>query len=107
MHVITDTARHTDAARRALGLQPRRDIHSVAVQVRAIRDHVTDVDPDTEADTAVRRLIAVVHRYLLLHLHRAAYRTVDAVERDQQQIAAGLDHSAAEVADRRVDQRAP
>jgi hypothetical protein len=45
--------------------------------------------------------------YLLLHLDRAANRAIDAVERNQQGIAAGLHHAATVLADCRVDQRAP
>jgi hypothetical protein len=106
MHVIAHGSRNTDAAHKTLGLKARGDIHSVAVQVRPIRDHVTDVDADTEADAPVGRLVAVVQRNLLLHLHRALHRTVDAVERNQQGVAAGLHQPAAEFANCRIDQRA-
>jgi hypothetical protein len=53
------------------------------MQVRAVRDHVADVDADAEADTPIRRLVTIINRYLLLHLHGAADRTIDAVERNQ------------------------
>ena len=43
---------------------------------------------------SVRRLVSVVDRNLLLHLHGAAHRPVDAVEHDQQRVAAGLDDPA-------------
>ena len=70
-------------------------------------NHVADVDADAEADAPVGRLIAVIDRHLLLDLYRAAHCAIDAVERHQQQVAAGLHHSAAVLADRRVDQNAP
>ena len=107
MHMVAHRARDADTADRTRRLQPGGDVHAVAVQVGAVRDHVADVDADAEADAAVRRLVAVIHRHLLLHLDRAAHRAVDAVERDQQRVAAGLHHPAAVLADRRVDQRAP
>ena len=70
-----------------------------------MRYHIAKVDADTEADAAIQRLVAVVSWHLLLHLDSAAHRTVDAVERHQQRIAAGLHHPAAMLTDRRIDQR--
>ena len=55
----------------------------------------------------IRRLVAIMDRHLLLHLHGTAHRPVDAVEHDQQRVAAGLDDPAAVLLDRRVDQVAP
>jgi hypothetical protein len=107
VHMVAHRARDADAADRARRLQPGRDVHAVAVQVRAVRDHIADVDADAEANAPVRRLVAVIDRDLLLHLDRATHRTVDAVERDQQRVATGLHYSAAVLADCRVDQRAP
>ena len=43
-------------------------------------------------------------RNLLLHLHGAAHRSVDAIEHDEQRIAAGLDDPAAMLVDCWVDQ---
>ena len=83
-HMVAHGARDADAAYRALRLQPGGDVHAVAVKIRAMRDHVADVDANAEANAPVRRLIAIVYRHLLLHLDRAAYRAVDAVERDKQ-----------------------
>ena len=103
MHVVSHRARHADTAHRARRLQPGRDVHAIAVQVRAVRDHVADVDADAEADATVWRLVPVIHRHLLLYLDRAAHRAIDAAERDQQRVAAGLRHPAAVFADRRVD----
>ena len=104
VHMVPHRARDADAAYRALCLQSSGDVHAVAMQVSAVRDHVANVDADAEANAPVRRLIAVIDRHLLLYLDRAAHRAVDAVERDQQRVAAGLHHSAAVLADGRVDQ---
>ena len=60
MHMIAHCSRDADAARRALGLKPRRHIHRIAVQVGAIGNRVADVDPDAEADGSIRRLVAIV-----------------------------------------------
>ena len=102
--MIVHRARDTDTARRTLGLQPRRHIHALAVHVGAVRDHVADIDADAEANARLGRSVAVMARQLLLHLHRAAHRAVDAVEHHQQRIAARVDDPAAMLGDRRIDQ---
>ena len=83
-HMVAHGPRDADAARRALRLQPRGDVHAVAVKIRTMRNHVADVDANAEANAPVRLLIGIVYRHLMLHLGRAAYRAVDAVERDEQ-----------------------
>jgi hypothetical protein len=65
------------------------------VQISAVGNRVTKVDPDAEADGSIRRLISVMARNLLLHLHGAAHCPVDAIEYDEQRIPAGLDDPAA------------
>ena len=102
--MVAHGSRDADAARRTFGLKSRRDIHRVPVQVSAIGNRVANVDPDAEADGSIWRLVAVVDRHLLLHLHGAAHRPVDAVEHDEQGIAAGLDDPATMLLDRWVDQ---
>ena len=104
MHMIAHRSRDADAARRTFGLKPRRHIHRVAVEVSAIGNRVAKVDADAEADGSIRRLIAIMDRNLLLHLHRTAHRSIDAVEHDEQRVAAGLNDPAAMLLDRRVDQ---
>ena len=106
MHMIAHGSRDADTARRTFGLKPCRDIHRIAVQVSSIGNRVTNVDPDAKANGSIGRLIAVVDRNLLLHLHGTAHRPVDAVEYDQQGIAASLDDPAAMLLDRRVDHAA-
>ena len=93
-----------DAARRTFGLNSRRHIHRVAVQVSPIGNRVANVDPDAEADGSIRRLIPIVDRNLLLHLHGAPHRPVDAVEHDEQRVAASLDDPATMLLDRWVYQ---
>ena len=104
MHMIAHRSRDTDAARRTLGLKSCRHIHRIAVHVSAIGNRIANVDPDAEADGSIGRLVAIVDRNLLLHLHGTAHRSVDAVEHDEQGVAAGLDDPAAMLLDRRIDQ---
>ena len=107
MHMIPHRSRDADAARRTLGLKPRRDIHRVSVQVSAVGNRVAKVDPDAEADGSIRRLISVVDRNFLLHLHGTAHRPIDAIEHDEQGVAARLDDPAAVLLNRRIDQVLP
>src|SRR4029077_12372896 len=74
VHMVAHRARNADAADRAFRFQPGGNVDTIAMQVRAVRYHVADVDTHAEADTPVRRLVAVMGRYPLLHLDRAAYR---------------------------------
>ena len=84
MHMIANRPRDAYSARRAFGLEPCRDIHCIPVQVSSIRNRVTYVDPHAEADGAIKRLVAVQDRHLLLHLRGALHRAIDAVEDDEQ-----------------------
>ena len=73
------------------------------MQIGSVCNRITDVDGDSEADSAIRWLIAVVYRDLLLHLHGTAHRPVDAVECDQQRIAPGLNDPATVLLDGGID----
>ena len=107
VHMIAYRARDADGARRTFGLEPDRNVHRIAVQVGPVGNRVTDVDPHAKPDRSVGGLPCVIQRHLLLHLHGTAHRPVDAVEHDQQRVAAGLDYSATMLRDRGVDQTAP
>jgi hypothetical protein len=77
------------------------------VKVGAVGDSVAHVDANAEANTTVVWLITIIRWHLLLHVHCAAHHAIDAVERHQQRIAAGLDHLATELTNRRIYQGAP
>ena len=102
-HMITHWSRNTDAAGWTFSLKSCRNIHRVAVEISPIGNHVAKIDADTKADGSVGRLVAIVDRNFLLHLHRTAHRPVDAVEHDEQGVAAGLDDPAAMFLDRWID----
>ena len=74
------------------------------MQVGPIGNHIANVNADAEADDPIRRLISIVDRNLLLHLHGTTHCPVNAVEHDQQGIAAGLDDPAAMLLYRWVNQ---
>jgi hypothetical protein len=83
--------------------QQHRNIHRVAVQVRAIGNGVTNVDTDPKANGAVRRLAGIEYWNLLLHLHGTAHGSVDAVKHDEQRVSPRLDDLAPMFVDRGVD----
>jgi hypothetical protein len=84
VHVIMYRPRNTDTSWWTFRLQSRHNIHRVAMQVSAIGDCVSDVDPHSEADRAITRLIAIMDGHLRLNLDRTSNSSVDAVEHDQQ-----------------------
>jgi hypothetical protein len=62
-----------------------------------------NVNPDTKANGAILRLVAIQNWDLLLYLRGAADRPIYAVEDDEQGIATSLDDPATMLLDRRVD----
>jgi hypothetical protein len=104
MDMFAHGSRDADATGGAFSLESRCDIHGIAMQVSAIMDCVAKVDPYAEADCPVRRLVGIMDRNLLLYLHGTPNCSVDAVEDDQQRVAARLDDPAAMLINRGVDQ---
>ena len=104
MYMIAHRSRNADATRRTFGLESRRHIHRVPMQISPVGNRVAKVDPDAEADGSIGRLISVVDRDLLLHHDGTAHRSIDAIKHDEQRVAARLDDPAAMLIDRRVYQ---
>jgi len=71
--MIADRPGDADTTRWTFGLKSGRYIHAVAMQVRPIGNHITDVDPDTKANSPIRGLIVIVIRHMLLDIDRAAH----------------------------------
>ncbi len=83
MDVIAHGSSDANATRWTFALQPRHDVHSVAMEVGALGDHVADVDSDAKADGPIGGLVAVIVGRLPLHFYRTLHRTIDAVEDDK------------------------
>ncbi len=62
MHVVAHPARDADCTRRTLRLEPGRDDHAIAMQVGSVGNRVADIDPDAEADGAIRRVALITIR---------------------------------------------
>jgi hypothetical protein len=77
------------------------------MQVRAVGDGVTNVDANTELDTAVGVLITLMRANLLLHIHGTADGTLDAVAHHEERITRGVDDTAAMLGYRWIDQIPP
>ena len=103
-HMVAHRSRDANATRRTFSLNSCRYIHRIPVKVSSIGNRVADVDADAKANGSIWRLISVKDRHLLLHLNGTSYRPVDAVEHDEQGIAASLDDPATMLLDRRVYQ---
>jgi hypothetical protein len=101
--MIADWLRNAYASRSAFCLKSGCYVHGVAVQVSPIGNHIPDIDPDAEADGSIRGLIAIVDRRLLLVLYGTTYRSVYAVEHDEQRIAPRIDEPATMLLDCRIN----
>jgi hypothetical protein len=104
--MVAHGARDTYSARRTLGLEPGRHIHAVTMQVRAIGNHVADVNANPKQNGPIGGLIAIIVGHPLLHLDRAAHCPIDAIERDEQRVASGLNELPAMLVDCWIDQSA-
>src|SRR5215467_367413 len=92
--VIEHRLRNANAARLRERLEPRGDVHSLAIEVAAIDHHIAKVDPDTKLDALVLRYSHVALEHALLNLDRAAYGIHNTWKLDQNAIAHRLDDSA-------------
>ena len=93
--MVAGTDRETQMlAWRALSLESCSNVNRIAMKVSSIGNRVADVNSNAKSDGAVRKLISVMERDPLLHLHCTTHRTVDAVEHNQQRIAPSLDNPA-------------
>jgi hypothetical protein len=97
------TARNEDAARIGQRLEPRGDVDTVAVDVVAFDDHVTQVDADAEFDAAVIQRGAVAVGHAGLDGDGAAHGLDGAGEIHQETVAGALDDAAAMGGDVRFD----
>jgi hypothetical protein len=107
MHMIVDGPGNTDSSGWTLGLEASRDIYCVTVQVSAFRNGITDVDPDPEPDSPVRRLVCIENWNMLLHLQCEPHSTFHAIEGDQEGVPASVYQPATVLRDRRIDQFPP
>ena len=106
-HRVAHGAGDVNAARLRHRLQPRRDVHTVAVDVVGVADDVADIDADAELDPSLRRHRLVPLGHAALHIDRAAHGIDRAGELDQHPIAGGLDDTAAMAGDGGIDNSPP
>ncbi len=106
VRMVTDRARNTDPAWRALGLKPGRHVHSVTMQVGAVGDHIADIDSNTKPNASVRGQTIIIFGQSLLDRECAAHCPVNAIEHYEQRVAAGLHDVPAVLSDDWIDQSA-
>jgi hypothetical protein len=85
-------------------LQPRGQVHAVAIQVVAVDDHITQIDPDAILDAVLGALLEIGGRDGGLYHNSPFSRVHDARELREQPIADDLDDTAAVFLDLRCDQ---
>src|SRR2546426_1080272 len=94
--MIVHLLREADPARLSQRLNPCRDVDTVAIDIAAPVDHVTQVNADLELDPARRGGDCVPLGEGALNLNGTLRRLERAVELDQERIADGLDLGAVE-----------
>ncbi len=92
--VIVNRVGHKHGTGLGQGLNARRDVDAVAIEIVALDDHIAEIDADAQFDAAVRRDAGVPLGHRLLHRDRAAHRIDDAGKLYQQAVAGGLDDAA-------------
>jgi hypothetical protein len=103
-HMVAHRARDADTTDRTDGLQPGCYVYATAVNIRAVREDITDIDADAKPDAPVGRLVAVKLRHTALHRNRAAYRRGGAGELEEQGIPRSIHEPAVVLAQFRLDQ---
>jgi hypothetical protein len=103
-HGVADTGRYTDAVRLGKGLQSCSDIHGIAINVARHGDHITGVDADSEADTAIVCCRGTGCGSARLYLNRGADRVDRAVESAYKAIPGPFDDVPVIALGRRRDQ---
>jgi hypothetical protein len=70
LNIVPHLSRDTDAAWRTLGLKPCRYIRDIAVDIRAIWNHIANIDADAEADGSIRGLVVIMDPAEMVRSHR-------------------------------------
>src|SRR6516225_9249559 len=102
--VIEDRLRYADAARLRQSLQPRRNVHPVAIEVAPLDYHIAKVDPDAEFYSFLRSHIGIACAHALLDLDRATYRIHDTWKLNEDAITHRFHDATAVLLVLRVDQ---
>ena len=102
--LVAHDPRDADAARFRQCLQPRCDVDAVAVDVVAIDNHITKIDPDANGYALVLGHLGIAVDHRPLDLGSAADRIDDAREFDQHAVAGRPDDAAAVLLDLGIDQ---
>jgi hypothetical protein len=85
-------------------LEPRCDVHAVAVNVIPVDDDVADVDANTKFDPLLRRHARIALGHATLDINGATHRINDAGELEQKSVAGGLDDATPVLGNLGVDQ---
>jgi hypothetical protein len=106
LDLIVDDARDAHFAGFRQGFEPGRDIHSVAVYVVILGDHIPEIDTDPKVDPLVARNGSVPFGHTSLEFDRAGDGFDHARELDQHAISGRLDDTPFVFGDLRIDELA-
>jgi hypothetical protein len=103
MYLLANASGHANATRFGQCFQARRDVDSVAGNIVAVDNDVTEVDTDAELDALVGFFDSLSRTHRALHVDRAAEGGVRAAEFEQHPVTGGLDDPAAMFGNFRID----
>jgi len=103
-HMVADRSRNADAAWRTFDLKSCRHIDHATVKISSIRNRVSYVDSEAEENCSVRRRAIVIGCDLLLDPYSAAHCSIDAVQDEEEGIAASVHDSSVMLSSSRIYQ---
>jgi hypothetical protein len=86
-------------------LEPCGNIYSVAEDIPAVYNDITDIDPYAELDPSVARYVDIAPCHTSLNINRTADGVDDTGKLSQQSIACVFDNSPTVLDDFRIDER--
>src|SRR6266536_712978 len=109
VQLVTDVPvrifRNADAAGLSNRFKPRRYIHTIAEDILAFDQHVTQIDADAKQHAPILRHVSIPLDHELLHRHGTLDGRHDGWELHQQAVSRRLDNPAASTGQERINSR--
>jgi hypothetical protein len=104
-HLPVRIIRQENAASFSEALEPRGNIYSVAKDISAIRDDITNIDAYAELNPSVARYLDIAHGHAALDIDRTTHGVDGTAKLSQQPISRIFDNPPTVLADFRIDER--